>query len=165
MPCSARLPVDGAGAHRLADPRPLEEQGQQPDREQRSRDDPEELVVIASPPIRSAGGWKGRQGARLVAHCDQGQALDHDLRGKGGEDHDEHCRASVPQRPYHQSLDHDADQGDAAEGDERRGNQRNAEPVQARVCDHAAEHHECALCEIHDAAGSVDTQKPMPIRP
>ena len=71
--------------------------------------------------------------------------------------------AAVPHRPHHQELDHDADQRRPAGSAISAATQhRQAERGQQHVRDHAAEHHEDALREIHDAARVVDDAEADP---
>ena len=112
---------------------------------------------MATPPSRIGGrSVNGGKRLRLVAGDDQRQALDHDLRRERRQDHHEHRRLAVPQRPHHDPLDDDADGRHRDDGDGGRDRQRQAKRLQRAIGDHAAHHHERALREVHDAAGVVD---------
>ena len=54
------------------------------------------------------------------------------------------------------AFDDDAGGRDRDDGDGRGDRQRQAKRLQGAVGDHAADHDECALGEVHDAAGVVD---------
>src|SRR5215831_3943242 len=66
------------------------------------------LITSAEQPKRWEIG-KHWQCPRLIADRNQGRALDDDLRCKRRQDHDEHRRLPVPQRPHHNALQRNAE--------------------------------------------------------
>jgi hypothetical protein len=145
---------------RAPHPRAVEKLRQREHQQPAAAENPEQLIADRNrPDLKRAAGGEFRIGPRLIAQSEDDDLFDEELDGERREDDREQRRLPPPHRIDDEYLDKHADAGDQHGRQDRRQPHRQAEPRQQRMREHAAEHDEHALREVHDATGVVNDAK------